>query len=41
MDSKFRKFFRQYDKFGRKVELNYKNENTYKSACGGFVSLVV
>ena len=32
---------RQFDQFGQKVELKYKNESTYNTAFGGCVSVVV
>ena len=41
MWSKFRKFMRQFDQFGQKVELKYKSKDTYRSACGGCVTIVV
>ena len=38
---KIKDILRPLDQFGHKIEMNYRNESTYKTAFGGFVSLVV
>ena len=37
----FSKLLKQADGFGHPIEVNYKGETSYKTVCGGLLTLVV
>lgn len=36
----FSKFLRSHDDFGQPVTMTYKGESSYKTSCGGFLTLL-
>ena len=41
MTGKFEKFMKRRDGFGHPIQVNYKGETSYQTACGGFLTITV